>query len=255
MKTGTKDNILAYISKNASISAKEIIQSSGIKAAAVFRHLKNLQAGGLIYKVGKPPQVRYYAYINAMENKSKIIIEATNWAVSGAENFVSKDFLCETRDVYQARADRVAKTVNPVLKNENLALLLSAMVGEIGNNSFDHNIGQWKDQMGIFFRVDSNERVIILADRGQGVLQTLRKARPQIADDVEALTVAFNERISGRAPEQRGNGLKFVKKVIVENNFQMEYYSGEAYATINSAGMKVAQSKIVIPGTLCIIYF
>lgn len=255
MKTSTNADILAYISKNAGVSAKSIIEFSGKKAVAVFRHLNKLRERGEIYKLGKPPQVRYYANIKIMENNSKTIAEATSWAVAGAENFVSKDFLCETRDVFQARQDRVAKTVNVVLKNENLSLLLSAVVGEIGNNSYDHNIGQWKDTVGIFFRVDTGERIVILADRGQGVLKTLQKVRPQLIDHAAAITVAFNERISGRAPEQRGNGLKFVKKVILENNLRLDYYSGNAQANITSAGMKVEQSKIIIPGMLCIINF
>jgi hypothetical protein len=84
----------------------------------------------------------------------------------------------------------------------------------MGNNSFDHNLGQWQDIRGIFFAYDQQKRTIVLADRGQGILKTLRRVRPQIKDDQEALKIAFTEVLSGRAPESRGNGLKFVRKII-----------------------------------------
>ncbi len=51
---------------------------------------------------------------------------------------------------------------------------------------------------------------IIIADRGRGIMETLKKVKPGLANDMDALTVVFTERISGRAPEARGNGLKFV---------------------------------------------
>jgi len=53
---------------------------------------------------------------------------------------------------------------------------------------------------------------ICIADRGQGIFQSLVKVHPELADEQAALHAAFETIISGRAPEQRGNGLKFVKK-------------------------------------------
>jgi hypothetical protein len=106
--------------------------------------------------------------------------------------------------------------------------LLSAITGEIGNNSFDHNLGNWPDITGIYFSYDINNRNIVLADRGQGILKTLRRARPQLTSASEALKVAFTETISGRLPEARGNGLKFVRKVVIENPFTLKFQTGDA---------------------------
>ena len=59
-------------------------------------------------------------------------------------------------------------------------------------------------------------RKIVLADRGQGILTTLKRVRPELINSSEAMRLAFTETISGRYPETRGNGLKFVRSIIVE---------------------------------------
>ncbi len=82
--------------------------------------------------------------------------------------------------------------------------LLVSVAGEIGNNSFDHNLGLWPDTPGVFFGYDLNKKQIVLADRGVGVLKTLKRVRPGLARDADALEVAFTEVISGRAPERQG---------------------------------------------------
>jgi hypothetical protein len=52
--------------------------------------------------------------------------------------------------------------------------------------------------------------------------------RPELSSDAEALRIAFTERISGRAPEQRGNGLKFVRSVLLQDGIDLWYGSGHA---------------------------
>ena len=106
--------------------------------------------------------------------------------------------------------------------------LLSAVAGEIGNNSFDHNLGNWPDIPGIFFSYDMRTRMIVLADRGQGILTTLKRVKPELNAHDEALRVAFTETLSGRRPEARGNGLKFVRSIIVEHPFTLNFQTGNA---------------------------
>lgn len=117
------------------------------------------------------------------------------------------------------------------------AYMLSAITGEIGNNSFDHNIGNWPDVPGVFFGYlfDESARCIVLADRGQGVLKTLERVRPDLQNDIQALRLAFTEKISGRAPEDRGNGLKFVKENVRGCAFHLEFFSGSACARLNES--------------------
>ncbi|MDR0646119.1 MAG: hypothetical protein LBG46_03940 [Elusimicrobiota bacterium] len=47
----------------------------------------------------------------------------------------------------------------------------------------------------------------------------MSKVKIAIKDDQMAVKTALTETISGRAPEQRGNGLKFVSNAVKKNNW------------------------------------
>ncbi len=181
---------------------------------------------------------------------------AYEWAtISVDKTDIQSEYYCRTRDIFQARLD---KMLGVLLKERNLneedVYLISAMTGEIGNNSFDHNLGRWPDVMGIFFGYESKggKLEIILADRGQGILRTLRQIKPELKDDSEALKVAFTEKISGRAPENRGNGLKFVKENVKNKNMRLIFISGNAEAELNKE-MKIKERKESVKGCLAIL--
>lgn len=169
--------------------------------------------------------------------------------------YVDSDYYCQTRDVFQARLGRM---VDDLLKNsgieENKIYIASAIAGEIGNNSFDHNLGNWLDVMGIFFGFGFVEEKfkIALVDRGQGVLKTLKRVKPELKNDFEALETAFTERISARAPESRGNGLKFSKENVERENMRLTFISGKAQAELNRE-MKIKQADKEIKGCLAIL--
>jgi excisionase family DNA binding protein len=138
------------------------------------------------------------------------------------------DFYCPDSLVFKTRLNKLENDLAKIIELKNIFPLITAIVGEIGNNSYDHNLGNWPDIRGIFFAYDLNKKQIVLADRGQGLLKTLRKVKPELKNDKEALLVAFTEIISSRAPEARGNGLKFVRQVVTANPFNLEFYSGAA---------------------------
>ncbi len=153
---------------------------------------------------------------------------ATDWISSGVE--IPAHFYCATSAVFQSRLSKMQDALGRVSDPEiekNFSLVV-AVAGEIGNNSFDHNLGNWPDIPGIFFSYDLNKRQVVLADRGQGILETLKRARPALIDDKEALKVAFTEIVTGRTPEERGNGLKFVKQVVTQSLLGLSFQSGSA---------------------------
>jgi hypothetical protein len=123
---------------------------------------------------------------------------------------------CATRDVFEGRLSRFLANASRVGVADTDSSLLTAIVGEIGNNSFDHNLGHWRDQPGCYFgsALDGAPMLVWVADRGRGVLQSLRAVVPDLADHRQALEMAFERLVSGRSPERRGNGLKFVRSVI-----------------------------------------
>jgi hypothetical protein len=131
------------------------------------------------------------------------------------------------------------------------------VAGEIGNNSFDHNLGQWPDAPGILFAYDLEKGQIVLADRGLGVLTTLKRIKTDLKNHQEAIKVAFTEIISGRAPENRGNGLKYVYRVIEKNPINLFFQSGNAKLQLRggSQDLSITQSKDTISGCLAFITY
>lgn len=169
---------------------------------------------------------------------------------------------CQTRDVFTGRLDHVRIILERTLKFVSCSSELIAAAGEIGNNVFDHNIGQWRDTPGCWFGWTMEDSVwgSVIADRGQGVLATLRRIRPELSDDASALNVAFHEVISGRSPEQRGNGLKFVASVIGrggEGERILEFSSGDATIAVRSDGGAFKESHSacdpMVLGTIAIL--
>lgn len=168
---------------------------------------------------------------------------------------IKSDYYCQSRDIFQGRLDKmVSEFVSRKKFNENDIYLTAAVAGEIGNNSFDHNLGSWPDVSGIFFAYEMANKLmkIVLVDRGRGVLKTLRRVKPELIDDAQALKTAFSERISGRAPEKRGNGLKFVKEAVKEKKMRLIFISGKARAELNYE-MKIKKINEDIKGVFCVI--
>src|SRR3989344_504362 len=100
-------------------------------------------------------------------NMSNSIEIALQWVKSDLPPQIEKKYYCETRDIFQARLDAMVGVLLVSAKiPEGDIYILSAIAGEIGNNSFDHNLGNWHDVSGIFFNyeLDENKLTIILAD-------------------------------------------------------------------------------------------
>jgi len=180
---------------------------------------------------------RYYYEDDLEEFLSKnykyLLDMASRWSFSVPVIFSLPRFYCQDAYIFKGRLNKLeAALQGDQILADNFSLITSS-IGEVGNNSFDHNIGKWPDISGIFFGYNLSERKIIISDRGQGVLATLRRVRPSLSNDKEALLVAFTEIISGRAPESRGNGLKYVKKMVQKISAKLEFHSGKNILEIN----------------------
>jgi len=169
---------------------------------------------------------RYYREKDLEIFSSDLIKFASDWVHNNTE--FPGTFHCPTSSVFQGRLSKMEYALMQKPGFEKLYSLAVAITGEIGDNSFVHNLGKWPDTQGIFFGYNIAKGVIVLADRGLGILETLRQVRPGLASHVEALKVAFTEFISGRAPEQRGNGLKYVRRVVSEYPMTLFFATGDA---------------------------
>lgn len=198
---------------------------------------------------------RYYAKEDLELFSSNLLKMATDWASVGGE--IPPDFYCSNSATFQSRLLRMQDELIASGKAQKIFPLIVAAVGEIGNNSYDHNLGNWPDVPGVFFAYDIQKGMIVLADRGLGILRTLSRVRPSLSNHEDALYAAFTETISGRAPENRGNGLKFVRKIIAENPVDLFFQSGDAELTMerNSMDLHITKSKTGMQGCLAIIKF
>ena len=186
---------------------------------------------------------------------SDLQILAKDWVESATE--ISPKLYCPNSAIFQARLHKMERFLSRVRELESIFPLIVAVAGEISNNSFDHNLGNWPDLPGVFFGYDIDKRKIVLADRGQGVLATLHRVRPTLETHAEALKVAFSEIISGRAPESRGNGLKFVRQVIADNPIGLVFRTGNAELILkkDKADLDIHGSPSNFRGCLAFIMF
>jgi len=180
---------------------------------------------------------------------------AKDWVLRSTE--ISSKFYCLNSAVFQTKLTQMQDLLMGVVELSSIFPLLVAMAGEIGNNSYDHNIGNWPDTPGIFFAYDIHKRTIVLADRGLGILATLKRVKPELNTDEEALRVAFTEILSGRSPESRGNGLKFVRKIVSENPISLLFQTGDAELTLakDTDVLNIRTSPESFRGCLALISF
>lgn len=184
-----------------------------------------------------------------------LISLAKNWAITELPTLLPPSLHCKTSDTFYARLQRLESELARISELKDIFPLIVAIVGEIGNNSYNHNIGNWPDEPGIFFGYNLQQRKVVLADRGQGIYKTLKRVVPDLEDDQEALHVAFTKYISGRAPEDRGNGLKFVKDVVLANPLHLQFYTGDAELELeqNAPELKITKTDTPFHGCIAII--
>lgn len=135
------------------------------------------------------------------------------------------------------------------------------IVGELGNNVFDHNLGNWPTNFSGAIIAAQNYRrskriEMIVADAGVGFLGSLRAAYPELRNDVEAIKKGLAGH-SGWIGVQRGNGLKTVQQWTIENfHGILTIHSGSGLVEVNEHGIE-AKETIPILGTLAqfVIYY
>ncbi|MCK5080869.1 MAG: MerR family DNA-binding transcriptional regulator [Candidatus Moranbacteria bacterium] len=188
---------------------------------------------------------------------SDLVELAWEWVSSekGKEPFSL--FYCSNSAVFKTKLVKMQNKLGSISSLRPIFPLITSIAGEIGNNSFDHNLGKWADIPGIFFGYDEVKKLVVLADRGQGVLETLKRVRKKLSSDEEALEVAFTEIVSGRSPEARGNGLKFVREVVAINKLFLEFQTGKAKLEMKEGkdALNIQSSETSIQGCFTVIKF
>ncbi|MDP3792680.1 MAG: helix-turn-helix domain-containing protein [bacterium] len=198
---------------------------------------------------------RYYREKDLEIFASDLTKFASDWIQDGIE--FPGTFYCPTSSIFNARLSKMESALMQKPGFEKLYSLITLVTGEIGDNSFAHNLGKWPDTLGIFFGYNLDKGIIVLADRGLGILETLRQVRPELPSHVAAVEVAFTEFISGRAPEKRGNGLKTVREIIMEQLIDLFFISGDAEVRMQGSDkvFRVTRDQRIVRGCLAKIEF
>lgn len=218
--------------------------------------LRRWDSSGKLVAIKKKGGVhRFYREKDLEIFSSDIVKLAHDWAKDGSE--FPSIFYCGNSAVFQARLSKLEFLLMEQPGFEKLFSIIIAITGEIGNNSFDHNLGKWPDATGIFFGYDIGKKQIVLADRGLGILETLRYVRPTLKSHTEAVMVAFTEILSGRSPEKRGNGLKFVREVTTTQPIDLFFESGDAEVRIKAPNkeFRLTRGQEILRGCFAIIQF
>lgn len=174
----------------------------------------------------------------------EIISEAKKHVEESSQN-KNTDFFCISRDIFQARLDSF------ILKSQKY--IESALIGEIGNNTFDHNWKFAENQMrGAYLNLNFHDKYVVLADYGRGIKESLSSVI-KLTSDLEAVETGFTKQISGRLPEQRGNGLKFVAETMKEKKWQFYFQTGNGCCSIEDGNITFSQTNDYFKGCLAIL--
>jgi len=163
--------------------------------------------------------------------------DAFAWINSDSGLALPADYYCPTRDVADGRLSKIVREAQAAGFSQQHAPLIAALTGELTANCFDHNLGAWRDIAGCWLSWTGADLalLIVVADRGQGIRSSLRRADPGLQTDRQALATALTKHLSGRQPERRGRGLKFIvaslKSQLAGSTFQLMSGSARFKAT------------------------
>lgn len=220
--------------------------------------LRNWEKSGKLRAERSKGKQRFYALKDLNNFTLDLKMLGLAWATSAIPPELPIEYYCERPDRFTSRVAKMGAELQKSGEvSEDIVSLVTLIAGEIGDNSFAHNVGNWPEVPGVFFAYNITKRIIVLADRGRGVKTTLQQARPNLANDIEALHVAFTEIVSGRSPEKRGNGLKVVRSIAESKEIGLLFRSGIGLVTIplHPGRMDIKMTDGNVPGTYTVIQF
>ena len=136
------------------LTIAEAAEILGVSLDTLRRYDKN----GKLVAIRKEGGVhRYYRQSDLDLFKSDLIKIATDWTREESE--LPSMFYCENSAVFQTRLVKMQNVMIESGLSANILPLIIAVAGEIGNNSFDHNLGKWPDSPGVFFGFDILKKI------------------------------------------------------------------------------------------------
>lgn len=199
-------------------------------------------------------RIHFADFLNEL-NYRKTAEKLNNLAMNENVNMNVQELLhCNYRDEFDGRLSKILQMFRNFGLNSDDASLAATLVGELGNNSFDHNLGSWPtDVSGNIILAQNypklNKIQIIVADPGVGFLGSMKAAYPELNSDLEAIKKGLSG-FTGRINEKRGNGLRLIQKWTIDNFYgTLSIQSGAGLINVNYEGMNKNEVKPIL-GTI-----
>lgn len=119
---------------------------------------------------------------------------------------------------FYGRYESILAKLKHIGISDDTGMLIGSSLGEIVDNAFSHNIGQWSNDLGPLVillmqnNIQKRELTISICDFGIGFLQTIKHNYPKITTEAEAINLALKANVTGRPNQKGGNGLLFLQK-------------------------------------------
>ena len=205
----------------------------------VRKYLKRIHLDIFMKEIGYEKFVKELENIGIVERENMNVYEITHSLY---------------RDDFNARLTKIRLMFkNFGMSNDDDINRATVLVGELGNNVFDHNEGLWPTDIRGAIIIGQNypqlkKIEVVIADPGVGFKRSLQLRDPNLTD-INAIKLGLRG-ITGRIGEKRGNGLKLVQNWTINKfNGIVRIHSGNGLVIIDKNG---EQSRIVnnILGTL-----
>jgi anti-sigma regulatory factor (Ser/Thr protein kinase) len=147
------------------------------KSPDVFMHLKRMQFQQFLSELGFDKEAQALQEIQIDEQENLNLQKITH---------------CRYVDEFSARLGHFEKMFKNFGLNEEDSKRALVIVGELGNNVFDHNIGSWPTNFNGAIIIAQNypemKRIeVVVSDAGVGFLGSLKNAFPDLNQDIEAI--------------------------------------------------------------------
>lgn len=228
--------ICSLLSERHNLPDKKIILP---KDKESLKYLKHVHFNEILKKL---------SYFEEADQLEKAVISETD-----SPN-IAKLRYSKSRDEFQARLGKFLRVFESFGLDENEARLVTALVGELGNNVFDHNQFHWPlDITGCFTIAQNYPKLkmveFAISDTGIGFLGTLKGKFPDLKDDVSAIKFGL-EGNSGWFEGKRGNGLINIKDwTFLKFGGNICIHSGEGFVSLDKK--QILEKKVYkITGTI-----
>lgn len=203
------------------------------------RYLKRMHFNNFMKEISYEKFVNGLEYINMSERENMNVYEITH-------SFY--------RDDFNARLEKIRLMFkNFGMDNQDDINRATVLVGELGNNVFDHNEGLWpSDVRGAIILGQNYPNLkkieVVVADPGVGFKKSLQLRDPNL-NDVESIELGLRG-VTGRIGEKRGNGLKLIQDWTINKfNGIVKIHSGNGLVVVDKNGTRSKEVNKIL-GTL-----